>query len=146
MNTETHTITLAILDDLNFDTHHTKTIEGPLTYETILSSVETLVASFKNQTDISGYFDSDYFGAESEYNGNISSKLFSDGYWVRNRYNKYYVICFSIDHTRFEIFSKDCDKELIDWGKDNGEIKGLIEDPEYNENPVITVLRMFENI
>ena len=72
----------------------------------------------------------------------ISYILFSSTF----RFNKYYVICFAINYTRFEVFSKDCDKKLIKWRDDdqNDPIKGIIRDDNYNENPVISMLRNFQ--
>lgn len=42
------------------------------------------------------------------------TKLLTNKFAVINRVEKYYVITFAINGTRFEIYSKDCDKELID--------------------------------
>lgn len=41
--------------------------------------------------------------------------LISNRFSVVNRVEKYYVVAFSIDGTRFEIYSKDCEKKLIEW-------------------------------
>lgn len=72
----------------------------------------------------------------------IANELMETQYFVKNRYNKYYVIAFAINYTRFEIYSKDCDKELIDWGiEELGQIKGEINDPDYNVNSVIKLVK-----
>ena len=73
----------------------------------------------------------------------ITNCLVEEGYYVVNRYEKYYVIAFSINYTRFEVFSKDCDKEIIKWREEDQEdpIKGIIKNNNYNENPVITLLK-----
>lgn len=71
----------------------------------------------------------------------IAEELLNNQYYVRNRVEKYYVIAFAINYTCFDVYSKDCDKELVSWGDDKvGEIKGIITDPHYNENPVIKLL------
>jgi len=51
------------------------------------------------------------------------------GYWVWNRFEKYYVVAFALDFTRFEVYSKDCDKQLIKWREndENDKIKVLLE-------------------
>jgi hypothetical protein len=77
---------------------------------------------------------------DEEING-IANILLKKNYFVKNRYNKYYVVAFALNYTRFEIFSKDCDKQLIDWEEGEGEIKGVINDLNYNENPVVTLLK-----
>lgn len=76
----------------------------------------------------------------------VAEKLIDENYFVYNRVNKYYVVAFALDYTRFEIYSKDCDKQLINWQVDNEKAKNAkivhqIEDPDYNENPVITTLK-----
>jgi len=72
----------------------------------------------------------------------MTSSLMEKEYYVRNRVSKYYVIAFAINYTRFEIYSKDCDKELISWNNDNnGPIKGIINDLDYNVNPVIKLIK-----
>lgn len=81
----------------------------------------------------------------------VAEKLIEQGYFVFNRVNKYYVVAFALDYTRFEIYSKDCDKQLIDWCVDNEKAKNAkivhqIEDPDYNENPVIQILKDLELI
>ena len=57
------------------------------------------------------------------------------------------MIAFALDFKRFEIYSKDCDKELIHWHEndDNDPIAetGIISDEDYNENPVIQIVQTF---
>ncbi len=73
---------------------------------------------------------------------NIARDIWNDGYYVCNRFEKYYVIAFAKNYTRFEVFSKYCDKEIIDWQvPQQGIIKDVITDENYNENPVITLLK-----
>jgi len=86
------------------------------------------------------------------------NELMKNKFDVWNRCHKYYVIGFAIDYTRFEVYSKGCDKQLFSWISDlnsdeiNNEIEnfdsedkiaanGIITDPEYNLNPVIKVMR-----
>jgi hypothetical protein len=71
----------------------------------------------------------------------VVENLCNDGYSVWNRVNKYYVVAFAIDYVRFDIYSKDCDKELIDWGADkNGDIVNINTDEDYNKNPVTKII------
>lgn len=73
----------------------------------------------------------------------IVGDLLTDGYYVWNRYNKYYVIAFAIDYKKFEVYSKDCDKKIIVW-RENSEkdpIVHQIVDDDYNENPVIPMMK-----
>ena len=84
----------------------------------------------------------EYFEFVSDNIDYIVSKLRKKRYYVRNRYEKYYVIAFAIDYVRFEIYSKDCDKQLIKWREDdaNDKIVGLIADENYNDNPVVRLM------
>jgi len=90
----------------------------------------------------------------------VVDNLYNDGFHVWNRLNKYYVVAFAINYNRFDIYSKDCDKKLIEWEdldssgddtdksddscdsdnkkKKNGKIVYQINDENYNVNPVIT--------
>lgn len=71
--------------------------------------------------------------------------LLSKGYSVWNLFQKYYVIAWAIDYTRFEIYSEDCE-DVIEWGEGkSGGIKGIIENEDYNENPVITTMKAFHS-
>ncbi|XWV25685.1 hypothetical protein QJ857_gp0010 [Tupanvirus soda lake] len=62
--------------------------------------------NFKNNTDCAGYFDK-YLSVILIVNINyISETLKLQDYYVINRYNKYYIVAFAINYTRFEIFSR----------------------------------------
>ncbi len=79
----------------------------------------------------------------AKYLDEIPEQLCRDGYWVWNRFEKYYVVAFSLNFTRFEVYSKDCNKELIKL-RDNDEhdpIAGWITDPDYNESPIVRMLQ-----
>lgn len=54
----------------------------------------------------SGYFDREFYDYYSEYLTMIAEELQNDSYYVKNLYNKYYVIAFALNYTRFEIYSK----------------------------------------
>ena len=71
--------------------------------------------------------------------GEVEKCLRERGYYCLNRYEKYYVVAFALDYKRFEVFSKDCSKELIKWRVDDADdpVVGRVSDPEYNLNPVI---------
>jgi hypothetical protein len=53
---------------------------------------------------------------------NLNYKRFSS----YNRQNKYYVYAFAIDFVRFDIHSKMCDRQLVDWYLDNNQSKGEV--------------------
>ena len=93
--------------------------------------------SSDEECDPTGY----YF--EQDYNvSEVIQDLSNNKYYCWNRYQKYYVVAFSIDYVRFNVFSKDCDKMVIKWRKDdqNDEIIPDDLDNNYNENPVISLL------
>lgn len=47
---------------------------------------------------------------------NTTDKLSYSKYSVLNQYERYYVHAYAIDFVRFEIFSKDYEKEIVNWG------------------------------
>lgn len=140
-------LSFGILDDLEF-------AYGPIHLELhSLDQLEALIDQivkglkcepkcgewcYGNCKDVSGYFYSKYYKL---HKAEILDDLIKDKYCVWNRFQKYYVIAFAIDYTRFEIYSKDCDKKVIEWGEGQGPIKGVIQNENYNENPVVTLLR-----
>jgi hypothetical protein len=120
---------------------------GEINRKNVSNAVAKLASVFKHprqECDPGEYFDEEYFRNPSHHN-HIVDKLLDKHYFVKNRYNKYYVIAFAINYTRFEVYSKDCDKELIEWRDEalsvDDPIKGVITNPDYNENPVITFLK-----
>lgn len=136
------TVSFVILDDLNncFNPIHVQTTD-------IRSAVQEIARPFLNEEkdDRSGYYFSDYYDENK-----VVKRLQTDGYYCRNRFEKYYVIAWALNYTRFEVFSKDCEKQLISWNLGHevefeGEIKGIIDDNNYNENPVISLLRKINN-
>jgi hypothetical protein len=112
-------------------------------FETIKNKVKEITQELTYEKDPSCYYHKKI--REDEELNEVTNDLLDRNYSVWNRYEKYYVIAFALNYTRFEIFSKDCDKQLIQWREkdENDEVTGLITDDNYNENPVITVLKMF---
>lgn len=142
-----HTLSFTILNDLRPCYGPVHLSLSDLEAMTILEGVKTLAKPFLGvqQTDFldpSGYFFKSSGGFPATYNPHsITQTLKRENYCVWNRYEKYYVYAWAIDGARFEVFSKDCDKQLIDWGTEiNGEIVSRIMNPQYNENPVVSLL------
>jgi hypothetical protein len=72
----------------------------------------------------------------------IAARLFRDGYYVLNRVNKYYVVAFALDWVRFEIYSKDCPKEVVKWRKNDGDDPIVARAPaDYDVNPVLRFMQ-----
>lgn len=142
-----HSVSFCILDDL---CSAYGPIHEPITEVSkghIKIAVRKILDKFleSKYNDPSGY----YQGLIDEKEINlITNDLFSNKYYVINRFEKYYVIAFALDYTRFEIYSKDCDKELINWGisHPNAEVTGIITDLDYNLNPVIKFMQQISNI
>lgn len=113
--------------------------------DSIEKAVHAVVDLYRKQGygDISGYYFKNSYVPETFNPREIARSLWKENYYVINRFEKYYVIAFALDFTRFEVYSKDCDKELIKWREndENDPVIGLIEDPEYNMNPVIRLMR-----
>lgn len=136
-----HILSFCILDDLN-------PVYGPIhkqikdiSLQEILKNVKEIFNEFFEGSDPTGYLHDDI--NENKIN-RIAQFLVNQQYYVINRYEKYYVIAFSLDYTRFEVFSKDCDKRLIKWRDDdsNDKIAGIINDPTYNESPVLKLMKL----
>lgn len=119
-------------------------VNEDLTEESIKKTVFELISCYREDpdSDYSLYFDKYFFRFENYYINSIVENLYKNKYFVINRYNNNYVIAFAINYTRFEIYSKDYDKVLIKWREndEDDEIKGIIDDPEYNANAVIKTI------
>ena len=134
-----HILSFTVLDDLNPAYGPVHETLDDLTLSSIEKSVRKILQNFNSSNDPSGYYHQ-YKDSDME---SIVNSLFSKKYYVINRFEKYYVIAFAIDYTRFEVFSRDCDKELIKWRDvDENDLKiEQIDDPEYNVNPVIKLMQ-----
>lgn len=104
-------------------------------YKALLESVQPFLTG--EETDPSGWFFKKYFRPRE-----IARNLLRDQFCVFNRFEKYYVFAWALNGVRFEVFSKDVDKELIEWGESkNGPVVDFIEDLSYNENPVLKLMQ-----
>lgn len=137
-----HTLSFQLLDDLI--PHISKSWEI-YTEADIKRVLRNLWKEFDDEEldDVSGY----YFQMNSKNKRieEITNSLISDGYYVRNRFEKYYVIAFAIDYKRFNIWSKDCDAKMIKWREDDE--KDKIDDylpSDYDVNPVVKLLQSIE--
>lgn len=152
-------ISFAILYDLRPITRHDADI--PETKEGVKLFIEKMIDLFNDENPDPTYFFREVQSLDQVYNhlgilvskstqintlrdrpaqiDGIIEKLLNNRYYVINRINKHNVIAFALNYTRFEVYSKDCDKELITWRDDNANdlIIRQIHDPNYNENPVI---------
>jgi hypothetical protein len=139
-----HTISFCILDDCRpaYGPIH-ESFSGSISEQPVKSTVRSILQAFLD----SKYDPSKYYHErinQDEINC-ITSGLCSENYYVHNRFEKYYVIAFAIDFTRFEVFSRDCDKRLIKW-RENDEadpITGIITNDDYNISPVIKMLKLY---
>lgn len=137
---ETRTVSFCILDDLSpayGPKSETVELEGNFA-NNVQAAVHKLILDFiAEDNDPTGYYVNEI--DESA----IVADLLSDKFYVINRYEKYYVIAFALDFTRFEVYSKDCSKELIKWRSTdaNDPVAGLITDGDYNMNPVIKLMQ-----
>lgn len=134
----THTLSFCILDDL-------RPIYGQIhvqysNIEELRNEVMKILVDLKKSGDPTGYYVNTITLAEID---ETIRCLTTDKYEVWNRFEKYYVIAWAIDYTRFEVYSKDYDKKLIKWREhdENDPIVGIVDDPAYNENPVIKLVQ-----
>lgn len=110
------------------------TIKGEPTYDNILNFLKKIEGIFKTYVNWYGVTSFDVFG--------VASDLSREGYYVWNRYEKYYVIAFAINYKRFNVYSRDYDAELITW-RDNDYCDEIVDDDsdeDYNVNPVVKLL------
>lgn len=144
----TQTISFCIFDDLVpfYGPIHAG-IEGELTSENIRSVIRSMFQTFMKEND--GHDPTKFFNNPYDDNEDIEDTfnyitegLLENQYYVRNRWEKYYVIAYAINFVRFEIFSKECDKCLIKWRENDQDdpIVSIISDPDYNQNPVCRLL------
>lgn len=135
-----NTLSFCIFDDLS-------PRSGPITIEYDENDKDALSAALdkivKPYLEGESIDPSEYYFTKDYDKNDVLNDLMKDKYYVWNRYEKYYVIAFAINYTRFEIFSKDCDKELIEWREndEDDEIKGVITKEDYNENPVVSLMK-----
>ena len=142
----TSTLTFCMYDDLHPCNNRVTVTFDKNNKLSLSDAVDKIVDPYlKGEiTDASSYYFKDVRGNPKTFDKNeVLESLQKNGYYVLNRFEKFYVIAFAIDFVRFEIFSKDCEKQLIDWGSDNGKIVNVIDNENYNENPVVTLLRGF---
>jgi len=158
LSSEYYVVSMTILDDLeHYDSFPKHIIVEKMDITTLFSAVRKLIKSY------SGYgggldplymfnkpgtlFNIGYYYYENDnFIDEICACLINDNYYVLNRIEKYYVLAFSINYTQFEVYSKDCDKKFIDWKydadtTDNIKVTGIIDDPDYNLNPLIKMIR-----
>ena len=108
-------------------------------YHLELAEKYSLKDELDEKLDPTGYFFETDFDIEE-----IVNSLIEKEYYCLNRYCKYYVVAFALNYARFEVFSKDCDKELIKWNEGEmmqGPIVNRIQSENYNENPVVSLLK-----
>jgi len=154
-----HTLSYAYLDDLSHVSDSPWNYEFETKDDDMYDNIKKIIDTIFEKAEISEklYKDEKYDELENmnirfpsywkelivRYKNEIIDDLMDKGYWVWNRFEKYYVVAFALDFTRFEVYSKDCDKELIKWRENdkNDKIKGILKDSNYNENPVITLMK-----
>ncbi|BCS83648.1 hypothetical protein QLL95_gp0475 [Cotonvirus japonicus] len=92
-------------------------------------------------SDISGYFfDNASKNDDIEY---VYQSLTKKKYYVRNRFEKYYVVAFALDYTKFYVWSKDCDPKIINWNHDGELVNNY--DSEHDVNPVIKLMKQLNS-
>ncbi len=140
-----HTLSFCILEDLNPSFGPVHITLSDLSKNELHMKICSLINQFKTNeyADPSGYFDKEFFNNKEYCIDNIVNGLQIHKYFVRNRYGKYYVIAFAIDYMRFEIFSKDCDKELTKWRDDDqtDPVDKSIQNEDHNENLIVTCMK-----
>lgn len=112
-----------------------------------LEKITSIIDAIYNHASLNDIETPEHFTLNmTKYLDEIPECLCRDGYWVWNRFEKYYVVAFSLNFTRFEVYSKDCNKELVKL-RDNDEndiITGVITDDGYNESPIVRLLKQFQ--
>ena len=161
METEVNYVSFGILDDLEF-TH--KKIKA-------FKSKEELIKIMNEWWKF--LFDESYLYWNHSFDKNDYCKyvdiLLENNHIVWNRVEKYHVVCFAINFKPFNIWSKECDAQEIDWKNnikhcydtycfDNmdeeminvaNKTKSItnvnIPPSDYNENPVIKFMKSIAN-
>ena len=131
------TISFSILDNCK----HTygpihKFVNSEINYTTVLEIVTNILSNFSKTDDPSSYY---YKLINEDEIEKITWNLIFQNYYVINEFNRYYVIAFALNFTRFEIFSKDCATQLITWRLNDK--KNIIIDDNSTLNSVIESLK-----
>jgi len=133
-----NTLSFQLLDDLKpCITKHRKFN----TKEELKNILYKLWDKFINEEllDSSSYFFN--FETKEEDINHVYTSLLYDDYCVYNRFEKYYVIAFSINYKRFYIWSKYCNARLIDWGEKNNDNVDETLSPDWDENPIFKFIK-----
>jgi hypothetical protein len=116
---------LNFIVDCAFCKNNRKSVER-LKDESYRNLVKDYVEKNKIEDMHDGYFFSDDEYQQYNKNDYIKDALESKKFYVENQWNKYYVFAYSIDYTRFNVYSKMCQGELIEWRTEGEEEKGDI--------------------
>ena len=130
-DTDVHTLTFAFFDDCSMEyeiEYKWKTIDEMKLYAGYI---------FEELKDRVYWFSDHYYSPEE-----IISDLLNSKYHVRNRYEKYYVLAFAIDHAIFPIWSKDCGARNVHWQHGEGEIVNTSIPSDYDVSPVIKLVNL----
>ena len=141
MDSNTHTLSFCILDDLTpkYGPVHVKI--NDLTYKTISNAVEMITQKLKEDDgDCTGFYVNGYYSSSTTIdphydNDEVTGDLLNNGSHVINSFEKYYVIAYSLDYNRFKVFSRGCYKKLIEWRDDdeNDPIVKVIDSDHYGK-------------
>lgn len=130
-----NTLSFAIFDDLNQIIHKEWTFNDKDEIKNILYELQKSFLSKKIGDDYYSFFNNDM--------DNVIQSLYKKNFYVCNRYDKYYVIAFSINYTKFYIWSKDCDAKIIKWSEDGELVNNY--NINHDENPVVSLLKNIFN-
>jgi hypothetical protein len=132
----THTLSVAVLDDLRFKFKENVTFT---TREELITCLKRYYKKIRVEYD-ELYMEDELDERHVESN---TDTLLERGYLCWNRVQKYYVLCFAIDYKKFRVWSNDCDAEIIEWDVDVGDDESVAEPPEEHDiNPVVKMVGM----
>jgi hypothetical protein len=106
----------------------------------VLETVTKILSNLTKTNDPSNYYWEMIDEIEIE---KITKNLMFQNYYVINRFERYFVIAFALNFTRFEIFSKDCDKRLITWQSNEEKDLIIIIDDKSTLNSVIESIKHY---
>src|SRR5436190_4802716 len=117
-----HTLSFLSIDDFRHYKQTSINIDD-LSKDTIRKGLEKIIQQILVDTSLN---QSHWFRKSLQnkkyYSGRIDTITFYlnyHGHFVLNNFDKYYVIAFAIDYNRFNVYSRDHEKELFDWGQNN---------------------------
>nr|AEX62245.1 hypothetical protein mv_L40 [Moumouvirus Monve] len=116
------TLSFSIYDDLIPVVGFEKKFNNICEVGNILKNIWNIFLSGRCSDRTGYFFDKKTMKKDIKY---ILGELKNKNYCTFNGFEKYYVVAFSLNYTKFYIWSKDCSPVIIGWSQDGPLIDNL---------------------